>query len=162
MSGDFDTELTDAEKDALHDLQVGVEHVRRGYGRLLDFHHEIGRGIDHFESARETLREAGHDELADELRDRHLPAGVVGDMWSYEVVSAFEDGFLAETTEFERAAREEVTDGVDHVKEREQQTEWRERADGEAWTEDGREEGRGKVGGKKEGREKEGESETQG
>ena len=143
MSGDFDAELTDAEEDALHDLQVGIEHFQRGYGNLLDFHHEIGRGIDHFESARETLREAGHDDLADELRDRHLPAGVVGDMWSYEVVSAFEDGFLTETTDFEQSAREEVADGLDHVKEREHQDEWRERANGDAWAEDGGEESGG-------------------
>lgn len=136
MPDDFDPELTDAEKDALHDLQVGVEHVRRGYGNLLDFHHEVGRAIDHFESAREALREAGRDGLADELRDRHLPAGVVGDMWSYEVVSAFEDGFLSETTDFERTARERVADGLDHVEEREYQTEWRERADGDAWKDD--------------------------
>ncbi|USZ69474.1 hypothetical protein NGM10_06995 [Halorussus salilacus] len=133
MSEEPDPELSDAERRALHEMQVGIEHVRRGYGDLLDFHHEVGRAGDRFESAREQLREAGRDELADELRDRHLPAGVVGDMWTYEVVSAFEEGFLSELTDFEASVREELADGIDHVSERAQQAEWRERADGDAW-----------------------------
>lgn len=126
-------DLTDAEKEALHQMQVGVEHVGRARGRLLDFHHEIGHACDHFESARETLRDAGHDDLADELRDRHLPAGVVGDRWTFELVTVFEEDFYDEITTFERELREEVADGEAHVHEREVQSEWRERAQSEAW-----------------------------
>jgi hypothetical protein len=58
-SGDTLDDLTDAEKRALHQMQVGVEHVGRARGRRLDFHHEIGDAFDHFEAARESLREAG-------------------------------------------------------------------------------------------------------
>ncbi|WP_135852306.1 hypothetical protein [Halorussus salinus] len=128
--------LTDAEQDALHEMQVGIEHVRRGYGRLLDCHHEVGRGMDRFDAARETLREAGHDELADELRDRHLPSGAVGDRWTYELVEEFEAGLLTALSEFEESARERLADGQNHVSEREYQREWRDRAESEAWRED--------------------------
>lgn len=128
--------LSDDERDALHEMQVGLEHVRRAHGRLLDFHHEVGDAFDHFESAREKLRAAGRDELADELRDAHLPAGVVGDRWTYELVSEFEDGFLADITAFEEATRKELADGVDHVSERRLQSAWRDRAEREAWRDD--------------------------
>ncbi|UPV76219.1 hypothetical protein M0R89_08515 [Halorussus limi] len=117
-------------------MQVGIEHVRRGYGRLLDCHHQVGRGMDRFDAAREKLREAGHDDLADELRDRHLPAGAVGDRWTYELVEAFERDFLSPIAEFEASARERLADGEKHVTERECQREWRDRTDGEAWRED--------------------------
>lgn len=116
------------ERDALHELQLGIEHVQRAYGHLLAFHHQVGRGMDRFAAAEPLLRETGHEALADSIRDEILPAGVIGDQWSYELVEAFERGFLLETTGFERRVREEVASGVSHVAEREQQREWRERA----------------------------------
>jgi hypothetical protein len=121
-------EISETEREALHELQLGIEHVQRAYGHLLAFHHQIGRGMDRFATAESCLRESGHDELADCIRDDILPAGVIGDQWSYELVEAFERGFLAETTGFEYRAREELADGMAHVAEREQQREWRERA----------------------------------
>lgn len=117
--------LEEAEREALHELRLGIEHVHRGYGHLLAFHHQVGRGMDRFARARDLLREAGHDEFADRLRDDLLPAGVVGDAWSYELVEAFEAGFLAETTAFERGVRAALVEGADHVTEQEQQRRWR-------------------------------------
>jgi hypothetical protein len=121
-------ETTAAERAALHELQLGGEHVQRAYGHLLAFHHQIGRAMDRYAAAEPHLREADHDRFADELRDRHLPAGVVGDKWSYELVESFEAGFLQEVTGFERRVRDQLAEGVGHVTEREQQREWRERA----------------------------------
>ena len=128
MAGIDPPETTAAERAALHELQLGGEHVQRAYGHLLAFHHQVGRAMDRYAAAEPHLREAGHDSLADEIRDRHLPAGVVGDRWSYELVEAFEAGFLEETTGFERRVRDQLAEGVGHVAEREQQREWRERA----------------------------------
>jgi hypothetical protein len=129
MSRTGPPETTAAERAALHELQLGGEHVQRAYGHLLAFHHQIGRAMDRYAAAEPSLREAGHDALADEIRDRHLPAGVVDDRWSYELVEAFEAGFLEETTGFERRVRDRLAGGVGHVTEREQQREWRERAE---------------------------------
>jgi hypothetical protein len=126
---------TPDERDALHELQLGVEHVYRAYGRLLGFHHSLGRGVDHLDEAEQLLRETGHDEFADALRDDHLPAGAVGDQWSYELVEAFRHGLLTDVTQFETAVRDELAGGEEHVTERRQQREWRERADWEGDTE---------------------------
>jgi hypothetical protein len=137
---DGGTGLTEAELAALHDLELGLEHVRRGYGALLTFHHQIGRGMDRFDDARARLREAGHDDLADRLRDEVLPAGAVGDRWSYELVADFRRAFLADVTAVEADAREALAGGDHHLTERRQQARWRDRAEGEAWRADGEEE----------------------
>lgn len=123
-------ELTDAEREALHRLKLGMEHVYRGYGALLSCHHSIGHGMDHFEVARELLREEGHDEYADALRDELIPAGFVDDQWTYELVEDVRSGFLADVTDFERAIRTDLADGQDHVNERRLQRRWRERIGG--------------------------------
>lgn len=121
--------LSEAEREALHELQLGIEHVYRGYGALLTFHHQIGHAMDHVSEAEVRLREAGRDRWADEIRDYLLPAGVVGDDWTYELVRAFREGFLRDVTDFESAVRDGLADGVDHVTERRQQVRWRERAE---------------------------------
>lgn len=126
-------DITDEERDALHHCQLGIEHVYRAYGSLLDFHHRVGHAMDRFHAAEERLRAAGHTELADELRDRHLPAGIVDGRWSYEVVEGFERDFLDPVTAFEVAVREDLAGGRTHVSERAQQRAWRKRA---GWTDD--------------------------
>jgi hypothetical protein len=126
--GDEEPELTEAERAALHDLRLAVEHVHRAYGHLLAFHHEIGHAMDEFADAGDRLRESDHDAFADGIRDELLPAGVVGDRWSYELVESFESGLLADARAFERAVRESLADGADHITERAQQRRWRDEA----------------------------------
>lgn len=123
-----DLELSDTECDALHDCQLAIEYVHRAYGDLLDFHHNLGHAMDLFHDAEAKLRAAGHEELAETLCDDHLPAGVLEDRWSYEIVSEFRTNFLDEITDFETRAREELADGVNHLSERRQRARWRERA----------------------------------
>lgn len=124
-------DLTEAEREALHALQLGVEHVHRAYGELLSCHHQTGRAMDRFETAREKLRAAGHDAFADTLRDEVLPTGAVDERWTYELVEAFEDDLHAESVAFEKRVRDALADGERHLTEREQQRGWRRRAERE-------------------------------
>lgn len=128
--GHEDLELTPVERDALHELQLAVEYVYRAYGDLLAFHHQLGHAMDRFATGEEYLREAGHDERANRLRDECLPSGAVDDRWTYELVEEFTAGFLEEITDFETDVREELADGLEHVTERDHQRRWRERAEG--------------------------------
>lgn len=116
-------DLSETERQALHELQLGVEHVHRGFGALLECHHEIGNGMDHLEEARTLLAAAGHAEDAGELRDDLLPAGVFEDNWTYELVEAFRDGFLDDVDAFEQDVRDRLADGERHVAERRTQRE---------------------------------------
>jgi hypothetical protein len=133
-----DDTLTETEREALHEVELGVEHLHRAHGHLVSFHHSTGRAMDHLAAAEETLREAGHESLADDLRDEYLPRGVVpapdGDptagRWSYDLLECFQDAFLADIVDFGGRVREEVADGRRHVTERAQERAWKERAEG--------------------------------
>ncbi|OIB58345.1 hypothetical protein [Natrialba sp. SSL1] len=125
---DAHLDLSDTELDALHDLQLGIEHVHRAYGTLLEFHHQLGHAMDRVSDAEYELREAGHEEWADTIRDEHLPAGAISDQWTYELVEEFSAEFVTEIDEFETAVRDDLADGVGHVRERRQQRRIRERA----------------------------------
>ena len=121
--------LTEPERTALHDCQVAIEYVYRAYGNLLTFHHNLGHAMDRFADAEASLREAGHEQWANQLRDTHLPAGALKGQWTYELVEEFSGSVLSEITEFESSVREELAAGIGHVTERQQQRAWREQAD---------------------------------
>lgn len=123
-----DLELSDAELDALHNLQLGIEYVHRAYGTLLSFHHELGHAMDRMADAEDNLRAADHESWADELQNQHLPAGAVSDQWTFELVEEFSAEFLKEVDRFEGDVRDELADGLDHVSERRQKRRVRERA----------------------------------
>lgn len=133
MGMEESSDIEGRELEVLHECQLAVEYLHRAYGDLLAFHHAVGHAMDRFAVAERELRAMGHEALADELRDDHLPAGAVGDMWSYELVEGFRNGMLASTAAFERDLREELADGTPHLHERRQQARWRERSGREEW-----------------------------
>ncbi len=121
--------LSEAELEALHEVELGLEWAQRAQGCLLEFHHATGHGMDHLRRAEAQLRDAGHDDLADAIRDDLLPHGVVDDdRWSYDVLENFQESLLAETRALERQVRRELADGERHVRERKQEREWKRRA----------------------------------
>ncbi len=130
-------QLRDAELEAVHEIELGLEWLQRAQGELIEFHHATGHGMDHLDLAESKLRDSGHEELADELRESVLPHGVVdGDRWSYDVLESFQDTILTEISGFERRVRRELADGSRHVTERLQERRWKERAQGREWKED--------------------------
>lgn len=124
--------LTDREVAAVHEVELGVEWLHRAHGKLLAFHHGTGHAMEHLAEAEALLRESGHRALADDIRDRYLPAGVIDDdRWTYDVVECFQNGLLADADALGNRVRGEVADGRRHVAERRQERAWKERADGE-------------------------------
>ncbi|MFC4439286.1 MULTISPECIES: hypothetical protein [Natrialbaceae] len=122
--------LTEAELEALHEVELGLEWLQRAQGNLLEFHHATGHGMDHLYEAEALLYDTGHEALADAIRTELLPYGVVdGDRWSYDVLENFQETLLAETVRFERRARRELADGHRHVRERRQERTWKEQAE---------------------------------
>ena len=131
MADQNDPDLSAAEREALHEIQHATEHVYQGFGHLLAFHHNIGHAMDELDRAETLLREAGHDAYANELREKHLPAGAVDDLWTYEVVETFRYGFLSDITGFDDRVRADLAAGHHHITESRQQDEWRDRVDWE-------------------------------
>ncbi len=129
------TRLSDAELAALHEVELGVEHLRRAHGHLVAFHHSTGRAMNHLAAAEEHLREADYDGLADEIRDEYLPRGVLesprdGDRgrWSYDVLETYERTFLNDIVRFGDHVCDVIADGLRHAHERKQEYEWIERS----------------------------------
>ncbi|WP_266075093.1 hypothetical protein [Haladaptatus caseinilyticus] len=128
MSDDL-PQLNDDEAVALHELELGVEGLRKAHGYLVHFHHATGHAMNHLRDAETSLRAAGHDEFADHIRDEILPCGVLGDdRWTYDMLEKFEEEFFHDVLTFERNACETIASGERHVMERRQQRRWRERA----------------------------------
>lgn len=130
-------DLTEDERDALHHVELGVEHLHQAHGHLVSFHHSTGRAMDHLAAAETLLRDCGYDDLADGLRDEHLPRGVVpatgsddavAGRWSYDVLEKFQETFLEKVVDFGDRAHERIADGCRHVAERKQEREWKRRA----------------------------------
>jgi hypothetical protein len=138
MTGRVEDELTDVEREALHEVELGVEHLHRAHGHLVSFHHSTGRAMDHLAAAEELLREAGHEGPANSLRDDHLPRGVLpscGDdpsgRWSYDVLETFQSTLLEDVVTFGDRVHDRVADGRRHVAERRQEAAWKRRAQSE-------------------------------
>lgn len=122
------SELSDAERSALHEVELGIEWLHRAHGALIEFHHDTGHAMDHFACAEALFRESGSTALANALRDEHLPRGVIdGDRWSYDLLENFQEGFLEEMADFEEEARWSISDGQRHVAERAQKRDWKQR-----------------------------------
>ncbi|MFC7044493.1 hypothetical protein ACFQH6_02910 [Halobacteriaceae archaeon GCM10025711] len=123
-------DLTETERQAVHEVELGLQWLRRAHGALLEFHHSTGHAMDHLFDAESQLRDIGHDDLADRLRDDLLPAGVTDDdQWTYELVEQFEAGHLNDVATFEADVRAAISGGRRHVAERVQQDEWRRRSE---------------------------------
>lgn len=133
----YSESVSQCEREALHQVELGIENLHRAHGHLVTFHHNTGRAMDHLASAEDLLRECDYDDLADELRDEYLPRGVVAERtaddplagrWSYELLEDFQDVFLADIVSFGETVTDEVADGLRHAAERKQEHDWKQRA----------------------------------
>ena len=117
-------DLTDDQRAALEELERGLEEFRRAHGALVEFHHAVGSGIEHFDDAEGRL-DGESDELAERLREEILPAGVTdGGKLTYEVVAEFETGLLADVESVGDDALAELADGRRYPLERAERDEF--------------------------------------
>lgn len=108
-------DLTEAEREAIHEVEAGTEWIHRAHGLLVEFHHAVGHAMDHYQDAREALG-GEHPELADRFDSEVLPAGLTEEgHLSYQLVAEFEEGFLATVEGATDAAREELVSGERYV-----------------------------------------------
>jgi hypothetical protein len=125
-----ETDLTETEVEALQEVELGVEWLHRAHGQLVAFHHNTGHAMEHLATAEGLLRESGHEELANAVRDAYLPRGVIdGDRWSYDVLECFQAEFMTDITDLVEWTRRDVAGGRSHVAERRQEREWKRRAE---------------------------------
>jgi hypothetical protein len=108
-------ELTDDEREAIHEIERGTEWIHRAHGDLVELHHAVGRAMEHYEAAADALADE-HDGLADRLEAEVLPAGLTeAGHLSYELVREFEGSFLAGVEAVHDDAVDELADGERYV-----------------------------------------------
>ena len=65
------------------------------------------------------LRDAGHDEIADEIEADLVGRNVLQGRWTFQLVEEFDDGYYQRFKDHERRAREQLAGGVRHLYEAE-------------------------------------------
>jgi hypothetical protein len=91
---------------ALGELSKAVETVERARGRLYDFHQMSGEADHQVGVAKESLRRAGHAELADEIERVLVGRNVLRGRWTFQIVDEYDEGYYRVAKALERRARE--------------------------------------------------------
>lgn len=116
---------SDATVEAVGKLSEAFEVIEEARGSLYAFHRNLGRADLTLGEAVDKLREAGHDEFADEIETDLLGRNVLAGRWTFQVVEEFDDGYYAAFREHDRRVRDALMDGRRHVFEAEMKQERR-------------------------------------
>jgi len=112
--------MSDATVAALGALSEALETVEYARGQLYEFHRRSGTADRQLQRARDQLRAAGHPELAEQLSGL-IGRDVVADMWTFQLVDAYDAQYWQPVRDIERAIRESL--GADkHIFEAEMKT----------------------------------------
>jgi hypothetical protein len=107
--------VDDATVAAVGKLSEAYEYVLRARGELYAFHQHMGHADLTIGEALDGLTEAGHGDLADELRRDLVGQNVLVGRWTFQVVEEFDDGYFAKVTAAERQVRDALMAGRRHV-----------------------------------------------
>jgi hypothetical protein len=87
---DLSGQTDDATVAAAGKLSEALEIVEHARGLLYGFHRLCGTADLTLQDAVDALREAGHHQLADRLSQDLVGRNVIADMWSFELVEAYD------------------------------------------------------------------------
>lgn len=104
---------------AVGKVSEALEYLERARGRLYDFHQLMGRTDLLFGEAADALQDAGHDELAAQLREQVVGRNVLDGRWTFQIVEEFDAGYWEPVRAAERRVRDELMAGRRHVYESE-------------------------------------------
>ena len=107
--------VDDATVSALGRLSEALEAVEVARGHLYEFHRLCGRADLTLGEAVDKLREAGHDDIADEIEADLLGRNVLAGRWTFQVVEEYDDGYYTAFREHDRRVRDALMGGRRHV-----------------------------------------------
>ncbi|HSK22863.1 MAG TPA: hypothetical protein VK906_06790 [Egicoccus sp.] len=120
--------VDDATVAAVGRIGEAFEWVVRARGTLYTFHQQMGRADLILGEGIRMLRDAGHDDLADDLSRTWLGRNAIEDRWTFEIVEDFDRTYHDVAAAGERRVREQLVAGRHHVHESEMKA--NRRADG--------------------------------
>jgi hypothetical protein len=109
----------DATVDAAGKISAAFEVVENARGMLYAFHRMSGEADLALQDGLKALREAGHADLADEISDVLVGRDVVRDMWTFQLVEAYDEQYWQVFQAVETLVREQLSGGEPHVYEAE-------------------------------------------
>ena len=115
MSDRSRPDLDDATVTALGALSESLETVEQARGLLYGFHQLTGKADRLLQEAVAQFREAGHEQLADDLERDLVGRNVIADRWTFQVVEDFDASYWTAFRAFDQRARDELSDGDRHV-----------------------------------------------
>ena len=96
-------------------VSAAFEVVENARGMLYAFHRMSGEADLALQDAVESLRAAGHHEMADEIADVLVGRDVVRDMWTFELVEAYDEQYWQVFREASALVRDRLAAGLPHV-----------------------------------------------
>jgi hypothetical protein len=111
--------LDDATVAAAGKVTEALEWVERARGHLYEFHQLMGHADLTLGEAVGELEEAGHGELARQLRTQIVGRNVLYGRWSFQIVEEFDDGYYEAIRGAEEQVRNDLLAGNRHVLESE-------------------------------------------
>lgn len=111
---DAPTRRSDATIEAAGRISEAYETLIRARGHLYSFHQLLGTADLTLGDGIDQLRDAGHDELADELSQRWLGRNVLPDRWTFQVVEEFDDTYFELATAAMQRVRDALLGGERH------------------------------------------------
>jgi len=105
----------DATVEAVGKVSAAFEVVENARGMLYAFHRMSGEADLALQDAVLSLRAAGHQELADEIGDVLVGRDVVRDMWTFQLVEAYDEQYWQVFREASALVRDRLAAGLPHV-----------------------------------------------
>jgi hypothetical protein len=107
--------VDDATAEAVGAVSEALEWVERARGQLYAFHQLMGHADLALGDAGDKLRDAGHEVVADRLRDEVVGRNVLCGRWTFQVVEEFDDNYWSVFRNHEKRVRDELQGGKRHV-----------------------------------------------
>jgi len=107
--------LDDDIVSALGKLSEALEVVENARGALYAFHRMSGQADLSLQDAVRQLRDAGQDDLADEIDDVLVGRDVVPGVWTFQLVEAYDEHYWRVFRAVDEEARRRLTGGAPHV-----------------------------------------------
>jgi hypothetical protein len=107
--------VSDATVEALGKLSEALETAEQARGHLYAFHQLTGSADIALGEAVESLRKAGHDDVADRIERDLLGRNVIAGRWTFQIVEDYDDGYWSVFRGMEEAARNQLVGGRRHL-----------------------------------------------
>ena len=107
--------VSDATVEALGKLSEALETADRARGHLYSFHQLTGSADIALGEAVDSLREAGHDALADRIERELVGRNVIAGRWTFQIVEDYDDNYWSLFRSLEEDARRELVGGRRHL-----------------------------------------------